>query len=112
VSARPLGQDVGEKTVVAQGVHGTDHLHARGTLGGKAMNDPLVEEIRKVRFAHAARFDYNLDAIFRDIKDQEKKSGRQFVSFVPRKAEPNRAQQGAEAAMPVSLRAEPARPAP
>lgn len=53
------------------------------------MNDPIVEEVRKVRDAHAARFHYDLDAIFRDLKEQEKKSGRTFVSFPPRKVEPN-----------------------
>jgi hypothetical protein len=53
------------------------------------MNDPIVDEVRRVRDAHAARFNYDLDAIFRDIKEQEQKSGRQFVSFAPRKVEPN-----------------------
>ena len=52
------------------------------------MNDPIVEEVRRIRDAHAARFNYDLDAIFRDIKEQEKKSGRKFVSFPPRKFEP------------------------
>jgi hypothetical protein len=55
------------------------------------MNDPIVDEVRKVRDAHAARFHYDLDAIFRDIKDQESKSGRAFVSFPPRKLELNQA---------------------
>lgn len=59
------------------------------------MNDPIVDEIRSVRDAHAARFNYDLDAIFRDIKEQEKKSGRKFVSFAPVKAEPNQAPQPA-----------------
>ena len=49
------------------------------------MNDPIVDEVRRVREAHAARFNYDLDAIFRDIKEQEKKSGRKFVSFAPPK---------------------------
>ena len=31
----------------------------------------------------------DLDAIFRDIKEQEKKSGRKFVSFPPRRLESN-----------------------
>jgi len=53
------------------------------------MNDPIVDEVRRVREAHAARFHYDLDAIFRDIKEQEKKSGRKFVSFPPRRFEPN-----------------------
>jgi hypothetical protein len=41
--------------------------------------------------AHAARFNYDLDAIFRDIKEQEKKSGRKFFSFPPGNIEPNKA---------------------
>jgi hypothetical protein len=55
------------------------------------MNDPIVDEVRNVRDAHARRFHYDLDAIFRDIKEREKKSGRTFVSFPPRKPEPNQA---------------------
>lgn len=51
------------------------------------MNDPIVDEVRKVRDEHAARLGYDLDAIFRDIKEQEKKSGRRFVSFSPNKCE-------------------------
>ena len=66
------------------------------------MNDPIVDEVRKVRDAHAARFNYDLDAIFRDIKEQEKKSGRTFVSFPPRKAGPNHAPQPAGAALPAA----------
>ena len=57
------------------------------------MNDPIVDEVRRVREAHAARFNYDLDAIFRDIKEQEKKSGRKFVSFTPPRLEPNKALQ-------------------
>ena len=64
------------------------------------MNDPIVDEVRKVRDAHAARFNYDLDAIFRDIKEQERMSGRKFVSFPPRQAEPNQAPHSTGAAMP------------
>ncbi|MEX2216990.1 MAG: hypothetical protein WD768_22955 [Phycisphaeraceae bacterium] len=53
------------------------------------MNDPIVDEIRRIRDAHAAGFDYDLDAIFRHIKEAEKMSGRTFTSFPPRKVEPN-----------------------
>ena len=45
------------------------------------MNDPIVEEVRRVRESHAAQFDHDLDAIFRDIKQREKRSGLTFVSF-------------------------------
>lgn len=65
------------------------------------MNDPIVDEVRRVRDAHAARFNYDLDAIFRDIKEQEKKSGRTFVSFVPPRAEPKQAPKPSGPAMAV-----------
>jgi hypothetical protein len=57
------------------------------------MNDPIVDEVRRVRDAHAARFHYDLDAIFQDIKEQEKKSGHKFVSGIARPAVPNPAMQ-------------------
>jgi hypothetical protein len=53
------------------------------------MNDPIVDEVRRVRDAHAAMFNYDLDAIFQDIKEQEKKSGLKFVSYPPRRTVPN-----------------------
>ena len=50
------------------------------------MRDPIVEEIRKVREAHAARFNNDLDAICEDIRKQEELSGRTFIHLPPRKA--------------------------
>jgi hypothetical protein len=44
------------------------------------MNDPIVDEVRRIRDAHAARFNYDLDAIFQDIKERERKSRLKFVS--------------------------------
>lgn len=35
------------------------------------MNDEIVDEVRAVREAHAARFDYNLRAIYEDLKKSE-----------------------------------------
>jgi hypothetical protein len=66
------------------------------------MNDPIVDEVRRVRDAHAARFHYELDAIFRDIKEQEKKNGRKFVSFPPRRVGPDQPVQPTGAAVPIS----------
>ena len=54
------------------------------------MTDPIVDEVRRVRDAHAAMFNYDLDAIFQDIKEQEKMSGLKFVSYPPRRTEPNK----------------------
>jgi hypothetical protein len=48
--------------------------------------DPFVEEVRRVRQAHAARFNYDLKAIYRDLKQQEKASGRTFVSYPARRS--------------------------
>lgn len=47
--------------------------------------DPIVEEVRRIRDAHAARFDYDLDAIVRDLREQQQKSGRAFINLPPRR---------------------------
>jgi len=69
------------------------------------MNDPIVDEVRRIRDAHAARFNYDLDAIFRDIKEREKKSGLRFVGGVAHQPAPNEALQptGAVIAVPQGL---------
>jgi len=41
--------------------------------------DPIVEEVRKARDAYAKRFNYDLDAIYRDLKEKERRSGRVVV---------------------------------
>jgi hypothetical protein len=47
------------------------------------VNDPIVEEIRKFRDEHAARFNYDLDAIFDDIKRSERELGLPLVTLPP-----------------------------
>lgn len=76
------------------------------------MTDPIVDEVRRVRDEHAARFNYDLDAIFRDIKEQEQKSGGRFVSFPLVKAEPNNSLQPTGAGVPVSNTPHPTKAAP
>jgi hypothetical protein len=66
------------------------------------MNDPIVDEVRRIRDAHAARFNYDLDAIFQDIKEREKKSGLKFVQGVARQPVLNQALQPTGAAISVS----------
>jgi hypothetical protein len=44
-------------------------------------SDPIVEEVRRARETYAARFNYDLRAIFHDLKEQEKRNGRKFVSY-------------------------------
>lgn len=42
-------------------------------------SDPIVDEVRRTRDAYASRFNYDLQGIFRDLKEQEKRSGRKIV---------------------------------
>ena len=48
-------------------------------------DDPIVEEIRKIRHAHAEKFNNDVAAIFEDFRRMAKESGRQYVSFPPRR---------------------------
>ena len=48
-------------------------------------DDPIVEEVRRAREDYAAKFNYDLEAIYQDLKRQERESGRTFVSFPPRR---------------------------
>lgn len=66
------------------------------------MNDPIVDEVRRVRDAHAARFNYDLRAIFLDIKNRENERGLHFVDGVARQLAPNQALQPTEAAISAS----------
>lgn len=50
--------------------------------------DPIVEEVRRARDSYAARFNYDPQAIFRDIQEQQRLSGLTFVSFSGKKAAP------------------------
>jgi hypothetical protein len=50
--------------------------------------DSLVQEVREIREAYAKQFGYDLKAIHRDLKLQERASGRQVVSLPPRRPNP------------------------
>ena len=49
-----------------------------------AWEDPIVEEVRQIRDAYAKQFNYDLDAIYRDLKTKEQKSGRTIAPCPPR----------------------------
>jgi hypothetical protein len=53
-------------------------------------DNSLVDEIRAEREAYAARFNYDLWAIYRDLKEQERKSGRTYLSLVAKRRLPDR----------------------
>ena len=54
-------------------------------------SDPIVDEVRRAHDAYAARFNYDLKAICRDLKEQEKRSGRKIVSYAKDSATSKRA---------------------
>jgi len=42
--------------------------------------DPIVEETKKLRESYAQEHNYDMDAIFQDIKKRQFASGRQLLS--------------------------------
>ena len=54
------------------------------------IDDPIVEEVRAHRQAHAARFNYDLAAIFADLIEREKNSSRPVVNLSLRREPENR----------------------
>lgn len=44
------------------------------------MNDPIVDEVRQIREEQAAQWNFDIDAIFRALKLQEKNGGLVFVN--------------------------------
>jgi hypothetical protein len=48
------------------------------------MQDSIIDEIRHYRDEYAKHFNYDLQAIYRDLKAKQEKSDRKIVSFSPR----------------------------
>ncbi|CAN5736336.1 hypothetical protein BH20ACI4_BH20ACI4_06420 [soil metagenome] len=46
------------------------------------MIDPIIEEIHKMREEYAAKFDFNIDEMFKDLREKQSQSNREIVSFV------------------------------
>ncbi len=49
------------------------------------IKDPIVEEVRKARDEYAKQFNYDLDAICRDLKKKQEQPGKKVVSFPPKR---------------------------
>ena len=49
------------------------------------IDDPIVDEVRAARDEYARRFNYDLDAICRDLQQKQVQSGRKLVTFPPRR---------------------------
>ena len=47
--------------------------------------DPIMAELRAIRRAYAARFNYDVDAMFRDLRARQEASGREYVRLPSRR---------------------------
>ncbi|MDQ3398014.1 MAG: hypothetical protein M3511_09640 [Deinococcota bacterium] len=52
------------------------------------MVDSIIDEVRRIREEHAKKFNYDPEAIFADLKKQEERSKRTFVSFPAKRIRP------------------------
>ena len=49
-------------------------------------DDPIVEEIRRVRQEYAKQFDYDVRAMAADLREREQQHPDRLVSFPPKPA--------------------------
>ena len=49
------------------------------------MTDPLIQEIRRIKEANAAKYGFNIRAMVEDMRRREKLSGRKVVTSPPRR---------------------------
>ena len=54
----------------------------------------MIEEVRRIREEYARRFDYDLEAIGRDLRAQEATSGHEVVSLPPKRIPPTKMEDG------------------
>lgn len=47
--------------------------------------DPIVEEIRRIREAHAAEFNYSISAIIEDLVRKQNPNKYKYVSLPPKR---------------------------
>ena len=52
---------------------------------GDQADGRIIAELRAIREAYAARFDYDVEAMFRDIRARQKASGREYVRLPARR---------------------------
>ncbi len=48
-------------------------------------NDPIVQEVREIRDAYAAQFNYNLQALYQDIKRREQSNPKPRYRLTPKR---------------------------
>ena len=47
--------------------------------------DSIIAELRAIRQAYAARFDYDVEAMFGDLRARQEASGRDYVRLAARR---------------------------
>ena len=52
-------------------------------------SDPIVDEVRKIRQEYAEQFNFDLDAIYNDLKSREATSGRTYRDFSTKPSTPH-----------------------
>ena len=48
-------------------------------------DDPVVEEVRRIREAYAKKFDYDLNAMAEDLRKREQEHPERLVSYPPKR---------------------------
>ena len=56
--------------------------------GRRSFAGPIVEEVRRAREQHAAKYDYDFDVICEALRREQNASGRKVVSLPPKKPQP------------------------
>lgn len=51
--------------------------------------DPVVEEVRAIRDEYAREFNYDIDAICRDLRAQESRGDHEVVALPPKRVVPS-----------------------
>ena len=57
-------------------------------MNNDPINDPIIEEVRRVRDEHAAQFGYDLHAICEDYRRMQQEQNWQVISLPPVPAKP------------------------
>lgn len=47
--------------------------------------DPIVEEVRRIKEAHAARYGYDTRAMACALQEEQRKGGRKVVALTPKR---------------------------
>ncbi len=53
------------------------------------INDPIIAEVRKARDVYAKKFNYDIDAMCRDLNKRQEKSRNKVISISPPRSKGN-----------------------